>query len=230
MVQAPAGSSLQYTGSDRAAGREDPRWRSRTSSSMFSVMGFSFSGAAPNQGIMFVRPEAVRPAQGRRPLVAGGDRPGDAQAAVDSRARSSCRFAPASIPGLSRFGGFEFQVLDQTGTDINTLARGRLRRHGRRGPVAAGAGRVHHVHRERSAAARQHRSAARAGGRAAARRDHERDADVPGVVVRERLPVQQPRLPRLRAGGPAVPLEPAGTSSSSTRARATGRWCRSRAS
>ena len=27
-------------------------------------------------------------------------------------------FPPPSIPGLSRFGGFEFQVLDQTGTDI----------------------------------------------------------------------------------------------------------------
>jgi HAE1 family hydrophobic/amphiphilic exporter-1 len=32
-------------------------------------------------------------------------------------------FAPPSIPGLSRFGGFEFQVLDQTGTDVGTLAQ-----------------------------------------------------------------------------------------------------------
>ena len=39
-------------------------------------------------------------------------------------ARSSSAFAPPSIPGLSRFGGFEFQVLDQTGTDISTLASG----------------------------------------------------------------------------------------------------------
>jgi HAE1 family hydrophobic/amphiphilic exporter-1 len=31
-------------------------------------------------------------------------------------------FAPPSIPGLSRFGGFEFQVLDQTGQDIGNLA------------------------------------------------------------------------------------------------------------
>jgi HAE1 family hydrophobic/amphiphilic exporter-1 len=31
-------------------------------------------------------------------------------------------FAPPAIPGLSRFGGFEFQVLDQTGTDITQLA------------------------------------------------------------------------------------------------------------
>jgi hydrophobic/amphiphilic exporter-1 (mainly G- bacteria), HAE1 family len=32
-------------------------------------------------------------------------------------------FTPPSIPGLSRFGGFEFQVLDQTGSDINALAQ-----------------------------------------------------------------------------------------------------------
>src|SRR4030095_2901961 len=31
-------------------------------------------------------------------------------------------FAPPSIPGLSRFGGFEFQILDQTGQDITNLA------------------------------------------------------------------------------------------------------------
>ena len=31
-------------------------------------------------------------------------------------------FAPPSIPGLGQFGGFEFQVLDQSGTDINALA------------------------------------------------------------------------------------------------------------
>ena len=33
-------------------------------------------------------------------------------------------FTPPSIPGLSRFGGFEFQVLDLGGTDISALARG----------------------------------------------------------------------------------------------------------
>jgi HAE1 family hydrophobic/amphiphilic exporter-1 len=33
-------------------------------------------------------------------------------------------FPPPAIPGLGRFGGFEFQILDQTGTDINTLAAG----------------------------------------------------------------------------------------------------------
>jgi HAE1 family hydrophobic/amphiphilic exporter-1 len=31
-------------------------------------------------------------------------------------------FPPPAIPGLGRFGGFEFQILDQTGTDITNLA------------------------------------------------------------------------------------------------------------
>ena len=33
-------------------------------------------------------------------------------------------FAPPAIQGLSRFGGFEFQVLDQSGGDITRLAAG----------------------------------------------------------------------------------------------------------
>src|SRR5205085_1341464 len=52
--QAPAGSSLQYTG---AVARQAEKIFAADPDvlSMFSVMGFSFSGAAPNQGIMFVR-------------------------------------------------------------------------------------------------------------------------------------------------------------------------------
>ena len=90
---------------------------------MFSVMGFSFSGAAPNQGIMFVR---LKPFDDRK----GADH--SAQAVIGRvmpklmsiPGAVVLSFAPPSIPGLSRFGGFEFQVLDQSGADINTLARG----------------------------------------------------------------------------------------------------------
>ena len=151
----------------------------------------------------------------------------DAEAARRSPARSSSSFSPPSIPGLSRFGGFEFQVLDQTGTDISTLSGGAYGVMGAAAKSPLAAGRLHAVHRERSAAGGQHRPAARARRGRAARRDHQRDADFPGLVVRERLPVQQPRLPRLRAGGPAVPRRARRTSSRSTRARATARWCRS---
>jgi HAE1 family hydrophobic/amphiphilic exporter-1 len=84
-------------------------------------MGFSFSGAAPNQGIMFVR---MKPFE---------ERVGDEHSVrtVINRLTGPLfaipgaiviGFAPPSIPGLSRFGGFEFQVLDQGGTDVDALA------------------------------------------------------------------------------------------------------------
>jgi HAE1 family hydrophobic/amphiphilic exporter-1 len=121
-VQAPAGASLEYT-TDIAKKGEQVLLTDPDILAVFSVMGFSFSGAAPNQGIIFVR------------LKAFEDRAGAAHstAAVIGRIMPKLMsipgavvvaFSPPSIPGLSRFGGFEFQVLDQTGTDISTLARG----------------------------------------------------------------------------------------------------------
>jgi HAE1 family hydrophobic/amphiphilic exporter-1 len=119
-VQAPAGASLEYTaGVARQAEKiilSDPDVMT-----LFSVMGFSFGGAAPNAGIMFVR------------LKEFEDRPGDEHSLRAVLGRLSgplfgipgaiiVGFPPPSIPGLGRFGGFEFQVLDQTGTDINNLA------------------------------------------------------------------------------------------------------------
>ena len=120
-VQAPAGASLEYTGNVARQAEQiilgDPDVLA-----LFSVMGFSFSGAAPNQGIMFVR---LKPFEQRE---------GDAHSsrAITGRLMPQLMglpgaivvaFAPPSIPGLSRFGGFEFQVLDQSGTDITNLAQ-----------------------------------------------------------------------------------------------------------
>jgi HAE1 family hydrophobic/amphiphilic exporter-1 len=120
-VQAPAGASLEYT-ANVARQAEKIILGDQDVLALFSVMGFSFSGAAPNQGIMFVR---LKPFE---------DRPGAAHAASAVTGRLMPQlmglpgavvlaFAPPSIPGLSRFGGFEFQVLDQTGTDVGTLAQ-----------------------------------------------------------------------------------------------------------
>ncbi len=121
-VQAPAGASLEYT-SDVSRRAEQILMKDPDVMALFSVMGFSFSGAAPNQGIMFVR------------LKEFADRPGDAHSLQAVLRRVSgplfgipgaiiVAFTPPSIPGLSRFGGFEFQVLDQTGSNIETLAQG----------------------------------------------------------------------------------------------------------
>ena len=119
-VQAPAGASLEYTGTVAQRAEKiilgDPDVMA-----LFSVMGFSFGGAAPNAGIMFVR---LKPFE---------DRPGKDHSLQAVLGRISgplfgipgaiiVGFPPPSIPGLGRFGGFEFQVLDQAGSDINALA------------------------------------------------------------------------------------------------------------
>ena len=121
---------------------------------VFSVMGFSFSGAAPNQGIMFasLKPFDERPgAQHSSGAVLGRVMP----QLLSIPGAIVVSFSPPAIPGLSRFGGFEFNVLDQTGTDINTLARGAVAVIARREQVAAAAKRgVHLLHGERPAAGR----------------------------------------------------------------------------
>ncbi|MCA1562450.1 MAG: efflux RND transporter permease subunit, partial [Acidobacteria bacterium] len=120
VVQAPAGASLQYTG-NIAREAEQILLKDPDIEGVFSVMGFSFSGAAPNQGLIF---SSLKPFDDRR----GDDH---ALKTVLNRLRGPLfgisgafviPFAPAPIPGLGEFGGFEFQVLDRSGSDINALA------------------------------------------------------------------------------------------------------------
>jgi hydrophobic/amphiphilic exporter-1 (mainly G- bacteria), HAE1 family len=119
-VQAPAGASLEYTGTI-ARQAEKVILSDPDVLALFSVMGFSFSGAAPNQGLMFARLKPFDDRPGREHSVQavlgrlGGQLFGIPGAIVIG-------FSPPSIPGLSRFGGFEFQILDQGGSDIGVLA------------------------------------------------------------------------------------------------------------
>ena len=120
LVQAPAGSSLEHTGTI-ARQAEQVLLKEPDIEGVFSVMGFSFSGAAPNQGLIFssLKPFAQRKGtEHELKSVLGrvmGPLFGISGAIV-------VPFAPPSIPGLGNFGGFEFQVLDQSGGDINALA------------------------------------------------------------------------------------------------------------
>jgi hydrophobic/amphiphilic exporter-1 (mainly G- bacteria), HAE1 family len=120
IVQAPAGASLQYTGGIARQAEQilikDPEVQG-----VFSVMGFSFTGSAPNQGLIFA---SLKPFAERKG-------PEHSLKTVMNRVRGQLfsisganilAFPPAPIPGLGAFGGFEFQVLDQSGTDINALA------------------------------------------------------------------------------------------------------------
>ena len=113
----------------RAGAGRRRRWSTRTASrkevekilmatpevqSVFSVMGFSFSGSAPNQGIIFTMLKPFAERRGREHSLQE----------VVARLRGPLfgvqgaivvPFIPPSIPGVSAFGGFTFEVLDQSG-------------------------------------------------------------------------------------------------------------------
>ena len=114
-------------------------------------------------------------------------------------------FPPPAIQGLSAFGGFQFEVLDQSGGPISGLSAAL-------GALAAATAKSNQVvgafstlPRQRPAARGHDRSRPRPQPRRAAARGHRRAAGVRRLAVRQRLRLQQPRLSRLRAGRSAVP-------------------------
>ena len=120
VIQAPAGASLGYT-TEIAKQAEAILFKEGDIRAAFSVVGFSFAGAAPNNGLIFTR------------LKDYHERPGKDHSlqAVLGRIRGPLMgitgglvipFAPPGIQGLSVFGGFQYQLLDQTGGDIARLA------------------------------------------------------------------------------------------------------------
>ncbi len=120
-IQAPTGASLEYTGGV-ARQAEQIIMKDPDVLALFAVMGFSFSGAASNTGLMFARlkpfDERKGPAHSLQAIIGRISGP-----LFSLPGAIVVAFTPPSIPGLSRFGGFEFQVLDQGGTDINRLAQ-----------------------------------------------------------------------------------------------------------
>ena len=111
VVQAPAGASLEYT---KAINKQvtDVLASVPEAEETFSVAGFSFSGAAANQGLIFV---------GLRPFAQRKGRDHTA-VAILNRVRprlfgisGAIVFAtlPPPINGLGAFGGFQFVLQDQ---------------------------------------------------------------------------------------------------------------------
>jgi HAE1 family hydrophobic/amphiphilic exporter-1 len=120
ILQAPPGASLEYT-TNIAAAAEGVIAQQPEVAALFSVAGFSFSGAAPNQGLMFVR---LKDFDQRRS-------PNQSLNAVLGRVRGRLfgipgaivvPVAPPAIQGLSTFGGFQFELLDASGGSITNLA------------------------------------------------------------------------------------------------------------
>ena len=121
LVQAPQGASLAYTTHIEAEVSAILNQDKQDFLGSFAVGGFSFSGNAPNYGMMFCRAHFVGPAQSQRPLRRGNRRRPAPQALHDSR-RPHHSSRAARHPG-----------------------RGDLRRL----PVQAGGPRLEHPHRPR---------------------------------------------------------------------------------
>jgi HAE1 family hydrophobic/amphiphilic exporter-1 len=119
LVQAPQGASLDYT-MNIVKQAEQIMVKLPEHQRMFAAGGFSFAGSAPNQGILFAQ------------LKDFPDRPGDAHSAKaivgqlfgafsQITGATVIPFLPPSINGLSVFGGFTYELLDQTGGPIENL-------------------------------------------------------------------------------------------------------------
>jgi len=120
VLQAPAGASLEYT-TGLARQAEEILFKDPDVRAAFAVVGFSFSGAAPNSGLIFTRLKDYHERRGKAHSLT----------AVLNRVRGPMMsipgglvipFAPPGIQGLSVFGGFQYELLDQTGGDISRLS------------------------------------------------------------------------------------------------------------
>jgi len=121
LVQAPQGASLEYT-TNTIKQVEQILHATPEIQNVFGVAGFSFAGSAPNQGVMFCMLKDFAQRKGEEHSAKGvvgrlffAFRQGITGAMV-------IPFLPPSINGLSVFGGFTYELLDQTGGPIDNLA------------------------------------------------------------------------------------------------------------
>ena len=113
VVQGPPGASLQYT--TRVMDRASAMVQANPDvEGIFSVPGFSFSGSAPNQGIMFASLKEIKQRKGAAHSVAGVINSLRGQLMSINEAMV-IPFEPPAIQGLGQFGGFAYE-LQQTGS------------------------------------------------------------------------------------------------------------------
>jgi HAE1 family hydrophobic/amphiphilic exporter-1 len=120
IVQAPTGASLEYT-TDILKQVEQVLTKFPDVQNVFAAGGFGFAGSAPNQGIVFC---SLRDFKERR----GAEHSAQAIQRQLFGAFSQITGAlvipvlPPSINGVGVFGGFTYELLDQSGGPIEGLA------------------------------------------------------------------------------------------------------------
>ena len=118
-IQAPTGASLDYT---RKIGRQVAAITKNIPEvrGTFSIAGFSFGGATPNAGLVFL---PLQPYEKRK----GEDH---TASAIIKRLRGPLfgisgaiviPFEPPAVQGLGQFGGFQYELLDQGSHTLQDL-------------------------------------------------------------------------------------------------------------
>jgi len=120
IVQAPPGSSLEYTTNlaDRASAiiGQDPDIEGA-----FSVMGFSFSGGAANAGLMFVHTKDIKQRQSPKDtpaVIVARLNQKFGMLMIDKNGGLVRAVEPPAVQGVGSTGGFQFELQD---TGVNTL-------------------------------------------------------------------------------------------------------------
>ena len=120
IVQAPPGSSLEYTTNlaDRASAiiAQDPDIEGA-----FSVMGFSFSGGASNAGLMFVHTKDLKHRQSKDDtpaVIVARLNQKFGMLMIDKTGGLVRAIEPPAVQGVGTAGGFQFELQD---TGVNTL-------------------------------------------------------------------------------------------------------------
>jgi len=125
VIQAPPGSSISYTQAlaDRAEQIID---QNPDTDGSFAVMGFSMSGSASNQGMMFVglKPEEKRHGKGHSASeIVANLSPKLAPLALAPNGGIVALFEPPVVWGLGTYGGFSFMLQDQGKNTLSDLDR-----------------------------------------------------------------------------------------------------------
>jgi hydrophobic/amphiphilic exporter-1 (mainly G- bacteria), HAE1 family len=126
IVQAPEGVSLGYT--EKVLEEAEAILKQQPEiSGIFAIGGFSFSGATPNNGLIFctLKPwsERTKPGQSADGII-GGFAPqpfGLFPKLAGIQSAVVLPFAPPAIQGLGNFGGFEFHLQDRTGLGFDAI-------------------------------------------------------------------------------------------------------------
>lgn len=126
IVQGPEGVSLNYTQNVLQQAEEILKQQPEIQN-IFAVGGFSFSGATPNNGLIFatLKPWKERTGAGQSvQAIIGGMFPqpsGLFPKMLGIQQATVIPVSPPALQGVGNFGGFEFHLQDQTGLGFITL-------------------------------------------------------------------------------------------------------------